>query len=130
MRAWLIYRLSLEFSRECRMLLFCREDHMRRLIIAVILILAATAVFATVRQDTKPAAPMMPWMMGNAGQMRSMMQNPMNIPGVEVAVTDTPDGVTVSFSTKTGDVAELRRLVRQRVEMMQNMHNWMARGKQ
>ena len=107
---------------------------MRRLIIAVILILAATAVFATARQDTKPAAPvmpMMPWMTGNAGQMRSMMQNsPMNIPGVEVAVTDTPDGVTVSFTTKTGDVAELRRLVRQRVEMMTNMHNGLAAGKQ
>src|SRR5262245_4428537 len=69
------------------------EDRMRRLIIAVILILAATAVFATARQDTKSAAPMMPRMMGNADQMRSMMQNsPMNIPGVEVAVTDTPDG--------------------------------------
>jgi len=104
---------------------------MRRLIIAVILILAATAVFATARQDTKPAAPMMPWMMGNTGQMRSMMQNsPMNIPGVEVAITDTPDGVTVSFTTKTGDVIELRRLVRQRVEMMKNMPNWMAAGKQ
>jgi hypothetical protein len=103
---------------------------MRRLIIAVILILAATAVFATARQDTKPAAPM-PWMMGNAGQMRSMMQNsPMNIPGVEVAVNDTPDGVTVSFTTKTGDVSELRRLVRQHVEMMKNMHNGMAAGKQ
>jgi hypothetical protein len=110
------------------------EDRMRKLIIAVILILAATAVFATARQDTKPAAPMippMPWMMGNAGQMRSMMQNsPMNIPGVEVAVTDTPDGVTVSFTTKTGDVTELRRLVRQHVEVMKNMHNSMATGKQ
>jgi hypothetical protein len=97
---------------------------MKRLIIAVILILAATAVFATVRQDTKPAAAMM----GNALQMRSMMQNsPMNMPGVEVAVTDTPDGATVSFSTKTGDVTELRRLVRQRVEMMKNMHNEMGK---
>jgi len=93
---------------------------MRRLIIAVILILAATAVFATARQATKPAAP-----------MGSMMQNsPMNIPGVEIAVTDTQDGVTVSFSTKTGDVTELRRLVRQHLEMMKNMHNWMAAGKQ
>ena len=102
---------------------------MRRLIIAVILVLAATAVFATARQDTKPAAPMMPWMMGNAGQMRSMQNSPMNIPGVEVAVTDTPDGVTVSFTTKTGDVTELRRLVRQRVEMMKTMHHWMGTGK-
>lgn len=104
---------------------------MRRLIIAVILILAATAVFATARQDTKPAMPMMPGILGNAGQMRSMMQNsPMNIPGVEVSVTDTPDGVTVAFSTKTGDVTELRRLVRQHVEMMKNMRAWMATGKQ
>jgi hypothetical protein len=104
---------------------------MRRLIIALILILAATAVFATAQQDTKPAMPMMPGMIWNPGQMRSMMQNsPMNIPGVEVSVTDTPDGVTVVFSTKTGDVTELRRLVRQRVEMMKNMRAWMATGKQ
>jgi hypothetical protein len=46
----------------------------------------------------------------------------MNIPGVEVAVEDTPNGVNVSFTTKTGDVAELRRVVRQHIEMMKNMH--------
>jgi Spy/CpxP family protein refolding chaperone len=86
------------------------EDFMRRLIIATILILAASAVFATARQDTKPAMPMMPGMMGNAGQMRSMMQN--------------------SPMTKTGDVTELRRVVRQRVEMMKNMRAWMATGTQ
>jgi hypothetical protein len=52
----------------------------------------------------------------------------MNIPGVEVALEDTPNGVTVSFTTKTGDVAELRRLVRQHVEMMKNMQNGMMPG--
>ena len=134
MRARRIYAFHWSFPGNAECFCSVAEDHMRRLIIAVILILAATAVFATARQDTKPAAPMMPrmpWLMGNAGQMRSMMQNsPMNIPGVEVAVTDTPDGVTVSFTTKTGDVTELRRLVRQHVEVMKNMHNSMATGKQ
>ena len=50
-----------------------------------------------------------------------MSNSPMNIPGVEVAVEDTPNGVNVSFTTKTGDVAELRRLVRQHVDMMKVM---------
>jgi hypothetical protein len=91
---------------------------MRRLVIAVILVLAATALFAAARQDTKPSPSMMP------GMTHGMMGNgvPMNFPGAEVAVTDVPDGVTVTITTKTGDVTELRRLVRARVEMMQAMH--------
>jgi hypothetical protein len=93
---------------------------MKKLLIAAILLVAATAVFAAARQDTKPATmPMMHGMMMNGAMMGN---SPMNIPGVEVAVEDTPNGVNVSFTTKTGDVAELRRLVRQHIEMMKNMH--------
>ena len=98
---------------------------MRKTAIAIILILGATAIFAAAaaRQDSKPG-PMMPGMMRE--MMPNMMQgSPMNFPGLEIAVTDTPDGVTVSYTTKTGDVAELRRLVRQRVETMQKMRAWM-----
>jgi hypothetical protein len=86
---------------------------MRNIVVAVALVLAATAVFAAARQDIKPTMPMMLGMIQNS---------PMNIQGVEVTVTDTPQGATISFTTKTGDVAELRRLVRRHVEMMKNMH--------
>ena len=93
---------------------------MRRLLIVAILLVTATAVFAATRQDTKPATmPMMHGMMMNGAMMGN---SPMNIPGVEVAVEDTPNGVNVSFTTKTGDVTELRRVVRQHIEMMKNMH--------
>ncbi|HLH31660.1 MAG TPA: hypothetical protein VKY31_10690 [Terriglobia bacterium] len=98
---------------------------MRRFVIAVVLVLLATAVFATARQDTKPAMPMMPGMMN--GMMGNMMHNPpMFMPGVEITVTDTPDGVSVTYTTKTGDVTELRRIVRQRVEMMKAMRERMT----
>jgi hypothetical protein len=93
---------------------------MRRLLIAALLLIVATAVFATARQDTKPAMPMMHGMMMNGPMMSN---SPMNIPGVEVAVEDTPNGVSVSFTTKTGDAAELRRLVRQHIDMMKNMQS-------
>src|SRR5437016_279044 len=96
---------------------------MKRLIIAGLLLIAATSVFATARQDTKPSMPMMHGMMNDsAGMMANMMKNsPMNIPDVEITVEDTPNGASVSFTTKTGDVTELRRLVRAHVEMMKNM---------
>jgi hypothetical protein len=94
---------------------------MRRLVLAIILVLAATALFAAARQDTKPSFPMMHGMMGNV--------MPMNFPGVEIAVTDVPNGVNVTITTKTGDVTELRRLVRARVEMMQAMHAGMTTAK-
>jgi hypothetical protein len=98
---------------------------MRRLVLAVILVLAATVLFAAARQDTKSSPPMMP------GMMHGMMGNvmPMNFPGVEFAVADVPDGVNVTITTKTGDVTELRRFVRARVEMMQAMHAGMATAK-
>jgi len=98
---------------------------MKKTVIVIVLALTAMVVFATPRQDTtRTPMPMMPGMMGN------MMQNsPMNIPGVEIVVSDTPDGATVSFTTKTGDVTELRRLVRHHVDMMKNMRAGMTRAK-
>jgi len=50
----------------------------------------------------------------------SMMQNcPMRVPGTDLSVTDTENGIILSITTKTGDVAELRR----RVENMAKMHS-------
>jgi hypothetical protein len=92
---------------------------MKKLLIAALLLIIATAIFAAARQDTKPATMPMHGMMMNGPMMGN---SPMNIPGVEVAVEDTPNGVNVSFTTKAGDVAELRRAVRQHIEMMKNMH--------
>ena len=92
---------------------------MKRLLMTVVLLIVATAVFGTARQDTKPTTmPMMHGMMMNGHMMDN---SPMNVPGVEIAVEDTPNGVNVSFTTKTGDVAELRRVVRQHIDMMKAM---------
>jgi len=105
---------------------------MRKLVIAALLVLATTAVFAYARQDTRPSIPMMPGRPGMMmrGMMGNMMRNsPMAISGVEVTVTDIPEGATISFTTKTGDVAELQRLVHRRAEMMKAMRDWMSAAK-
>jgi len=51
----------------------------------------------------------------------SMMSGmcPMQVPGTTVAAADVEGGIGLSFTTKTGDVAELRR----RVARMAEMHN-------
>ncbi len=43
---------------------------------------------------------------------------PMKVTGADVAMTDTKDGVILNITTKTGDVADLRR----RTESMAKMH--------
>jgi len=51
---------------------------------------------------------------------KSMMQDcPMKVEGAELAIEDTTDGVALTFTTKSGDVAELRR----RAEKMAKMHD-------
>lgn len=52
-----------------------------------------------------------------AGKMAGMC--PMQVPGTTVAATEVEDGISLSFTTTTGDVAELR----QRVRRMAEMHN-------
>jgi hypothetical protein len=49
-----------------------------------------------------------------------MAQNcPMNVKGAEVATADTKDGISLTFTTKSGDIADLRR----RVQAMAQMHS-------
>jgi hypothetical protein len=49
----------------------------------------------------------------------SMMQScPMHVAGTEVATADSKDGIILTVTTKTGDVADLRR----RTESMAKMH--------
>jgi hypothetical protein len=53
-------------------------------------------------------------------QMMMMMKDcPMALPGIDVALSDTADGIVVDLTTTTGDVLELRR----RVEHMVAMHS-------
>ena len=58
-----------------------------------------------------------------------MTQNcPTTLPGVDVAVADTPKGITLTFTSKLGNVAELQG----RVERMTKMHTMIsdtARGR-
>ena len=50
----------------------------------------------------------------------SMMQNcPMQVLGAEVSIVDTNDGIAITITTSSSDVAELRR----RVESMAKMHS-------
>ena len=53
-----------------------------------------------------------------ASNMSMMQSCPMKVTGADVAVTDTTNGVAVNITTKTGDVADLRR----RTESMAKMH--------
>ena len=51
---------------------------------------------------------------------RSVMQScPMNVPGTDLSITDAENGIVLTITTKSGDVAELRR----RVEDMAKMHS-------
>lgn len=52
---------------------------------------------------------------------------PMQVPGTQVSVEDTSDGVAKVFTT-TGDVAELRRRVRHMAERHERMSNHHAMG--
>jgi len=45
------------------------------------------------------------------------MECPMKVAGADVSIEDTADGIRLTFTTKSGEVAELRR----RVEAMANM---------
>jgi hypothetical protein len=81
--------------------------------IPLILILAPAALMAAGVQQ-KPGEP------GRGMSMSGMTMNcPMNLQGTSVAVTDTPTGVAVAFTTKPENVAELRK----RVERMAAMHS-------
>ena len=50
---------------------------------------------------------------------------PMSVQGADVSVTDTKDGVALSFTTATGDVADLRTRV-QHMAQMYEMHHGQA----
>ena len=93
------------------------EGCMKKILLAVLLIGTMTA-FGAAPQTQEQRRPM---------QMMHMMQMmkdcPMNFEGVDIAVSDTPNGVAVTFTAKNGDAEELRKQVRNHIEMMKAMHD-------
>ena len=86
---------------------------MRKVLFAVICTLAF-AIFLMAGTQSENAGPQ------HENHNMAMMQNcPMKVSGADVAVADTKDGVALTITTKTGDVAELRR----RTESMARMHS-------
>ena len=66
-----------------------------------------------------------PMDMQHKGHMAGMMpQCPMNIKGADVAVADTPAGISLTFTASQNQVREIRR----RVQEMAKMHNQMSDG--
>lgn len=63
---------------------------------------------------------------GNKQEMMGMC--PMKVEGTTAFVSDTSDGVAISFTTSTGDVAELRRRVHHMAEMHDRHHGMMGEG--
>ena len=56
---------------------------------------------------------------GVVGMSMMMQSCPMQVSGAEVSVLDTKDGIALTFTTTSGDVADLRR----RAESMAKMHS-------
>ena len=86
---------------------------MKRLMLLLMLMSSAMFVSAGVQKgpmEPKASAPGMKMMMDNC---------PMNLPGTDVAVSDTATGIAVTVTTSRENVAELRR----RVEQMAAMHS-------
>ena len=83
---------------------------------AIVLVAAISTLAITAAAQTAPAE----LQTGMRMMDMSAMQNcPMAIPGVSVSVDDSADGITIKFSTTSGDVAELQR----RVESIAKMHS-------
>jgi hypothetical protein len=93
------------------------EDYMRKILVAVLLIGTMTA-FGAARQ-TVEHQPMM--------DMMDMMKScPMNAENADVAISDTPNGVQITFTARNGNVEALRKQVRDHLEMMKTMKGMMG----
>ena len=83
---------------------------MKRIALGLILISALAATAALAQNNNMSGAGM--------SQMQMMQACPMKVDGTTVAVSDTADGVALTFSAKPPNVADLQ----QRVERMASMH--------
>ena len=86
-----------------------------RYAVYILLLLAVVVLAATFAMQ-----PVMGATQSNGMTGMPMMQNcPMQIPGATVSVQDTNDGIALTITTQSGDVADLQR----RAESMVRMHS-------
>ena len=95
---------------------------MKKLIVAGVLVLLALTAVGAQQSQTAPPRDM--------GQMMQMMQNcMMNLRDADISVSDTPDGIAVTFKPKDpAQLEALRTRVRAHVERMQTGECPMMRG--
>ena len=96
------------------------EGYMKKILLAVLLIGTMTAFGAAPQaQEQKPPMQMM--------HMTEMMKAcPMNVEGADIAISDTPNGIAITFTAKSGNVEEFRKQVRDHLEMMKAMKGTMG----
>jgi len=93
---------------------------MKKILLAVLLIGTMTAFGAAPQaQEQKPPMQMM-------HMMEMMKACPMNVEGADIALSDTPNGIAITFTAKSGNVEELRKQVREKFEMMKTMKGMMG----
>jgi uncharacterized lipoprotein YajG len=82
---------------------------MKRLMVVVLMLAASSAFGATTQQSPAPPEP---------ATMQMMQNCVMNSSDTEITVADTPNGIALTLTTKSGNVDELRAKVREHVERM------------
>jgi hypothetical protein len=84
---------------------------MKSIIVAVMA--GSLIAMAGTAEQTAPMGP---------GRMGMMMEDcPMFLEGADIVTADTADGIVVTITTKSGNVAELQQKVKQMVARMRNM---------
>src|SRR5690348_10711846 len=87
-----------------------------RYAVYMLLLLAVVVLAATFTMQ-----PVMGATQSNGMTGMPMMQNcPMQIPGATVSIQDTNDGIALTITTQSGDVADLQRQAESMVKMHSN----------
>lgn len=96
---------------------------MKRLVLALVIMMSSMVVIGFGGVQEPKATP--PTQMPQMGQMgMGMMNCPMNVKGAEIVATNTKDGISLTLTTTSGDVGDLRK----RVESMAKMHSAASTG--
>src|SRR5688572_25657253 len=85
-----------------------------RNILFTLAVAATSTMFATGGSQSQQAGPQ-----HETHNMAMMQSCPMKVTGADVVVADVENGIAVTITTKSGDVADLRR----RTENMAKMHS-------
>jgi hypothetical protein len=91
---------------------FGRRSEMKSILLTLA-IAATSTVLAIGASQNQPAGPQQ-----GASNDAVMPSCPMKVTGADISATDVENGIALTITTKTGDVAELRR----RTESMAKMH--------